>query len=152
MNFPQPNVFTTKGSGYSLARAAELTGISEGLLILYVSTGRFRPSIEHQEPGSKELMGWRRFVVTDADLKRLRKMVEGNAEVQNKHVAGTSWTIKQLALAWGLSTDTIRDMFKSESGVLKIERPAVKGKRPKRAYVTFTIPEDVAERVKRRLS
>lgn len=58
---------------------------------------------------------------------------------------------KPIALArmWGLSADTIREMFENEPGVLKHGHD---GTRTKRAYRTFTIPESVAVRVHRKLS
>ena len=132
-----------------------MTGMSEALLILWISTGRFEPSIEMElkNPFSGEdLLGFNRYVLTEDDVKRLRKLAESSSKAEEDHKAGTNWTIKQLAEAWGLSTDLIRDTFKKEPGILKIERPAVKGKNPKRAYTTFTIPEAVAERVRRRIS
>jgi hypothetical protein len=75
--------------------------------------------------------------------------VEGNTKTVAEHVKGTNWKVAELAEAWGVSSDTIRDLFKLESGIVKIERP---GTRKKRAYTTFTVPEAVADRVKRRLS
>jgi hypothetical protein len=89
------------------------------------------------------------FLFTKADISRLRKLVDGNATVEKEHVKGTNWTVKELAKAWNLSPDTIREKFKAEEGIVKLERP---GTRKKRAYVTFTIPEGVADRVKRRMS
>jgi hypothetical protein len=64
--------------------------------------------------------------------------------VDEKH-----FTPQQLADAWGVSDETIRQIFRSEPGVLKIGKP---GTRVKRGYFTLRIPKDVAERVHRRLS
>ncbi len=54
-----------------------------------------------------------------------------------------------LAKMWGVSVQTIRDLFKSEDGVLKIGSD---GTRNRRAYKTLRIPHSVAERVHTRLS
>jgi hypothetical protein len=56
---------------------------------------------------------------------------------------------EELAELWGVSAQTIRDLFKEEPGVLRV----VKDDKPKhkRAYVTMRIPESVAERVHTRL-
>ena len=56
---------------------------------------------------------------------------------------------EELAEAWGVSTETIRSIFREEPGVLKIGKT---GSRYKRGYVTLRIPTEVAERVHRRLS
>jgi hypothetical protein len=66
------------------------------------------------------------------------------AEVTDQH-----FTPQQLADAWGVSTETIRQIFREEEGVLKIGKP---GTRVKRGYFTLRIPKEVAERVHRRLS
>lgn len=55
----------------------------------------------------------------------------------------------ELAKAWSLSLDTIRSLFRHEPGVLKIGKT---GSRYRRGYITLRIPEEVAERVHRRLS
>jgi predicted transcriptional regulator len=55
----------------------------------------------------------------------------------------------EIAELWGVSTETIRSIFREESGVLKIGKT---GTKYKRGYVTLRIPREVAERVHRRLS
>jgi hypothetical protein len=55
----------------------------------------------------------------------------------------------ELAKAWGVSTETIRSIFRTEPGVLKLGRPGTKFRR---GYFTLRIPEQVAERVHRKLS
>jgi hypothetical protein len=67
-----------------------------------------------------------------------------NLDVTEKH-----FTPSELATAWGVSSQTIRDLFKDEEGVLKIGSD---GTRTRRAYKTLRIPESVAERVHARLS
>ena len=154
----------------NLKQAAGKVGISEGLLILWVSTGKFTPSIEsslkstdftgiaaralesYAGPG-EEALGWNRFVLTDADLERLRGMVEETAQrkvrAESAHKPGTHYSVQELAALWGLGVDKIRELFEDEADVVKLKNPA---KRGKRAYTTLRIPESVAARVQRRLS
>jgi hypothetical protein len=55
----------------------------------------------------------------------------------------------EIATMWGISTQTARELFKDEEGVLKIGRD---GTRNRRGYKTLRIPHSVAERVHTRLS
>ena len=64
-------------------------------------------------------------------------------------VSSKHFSPAELAEAWGLSTDTIRNLFRNEPGVLKIGERA---SRFRRGYITLRIPQEVAERVHRRLS
>jgi hypothetical protein len=64
-------------------------------------------------------------------------------------VSGHHYSPVELAEAWGVSTETIRSIFREESGVLKLGKT---GTRYRRAYFTLRIPQEVAERVHRRLS
>jgi hypothetical protein len=59
------------------------------------------------------------------------------------------FTPQELAETWGVSVQTIREIFKDEEGVLKIGKD---GTRTRRAYKTLRIPESVAERIHTRLS
>jgi hypothetical protein len=59
------------------------------------------------------------------------------------------YTPQELADLWGVSVQTIREIFKDEEGVLKLGSD---GTRTRRAYKTLRIPESVAERVHTRLS
>jgi len=53
---------------------------------------------------------------------------------------------KELSALWGLSTDTVRRLFREEEGVLLI--PSRNTRRALRAnYTTMLIPESVAKRV-----
>lgn len=56
---------------------------------------------------------------------------------------------QELAELWGVSSDTIRRLFRSVPGVLVFDRPE---KRYKRGYCTMRIPESVAKRVYEKLS
>ncbi len=64
--------------------------------------------------------------------------------IKDKH-----YTPAELAKMWGVSVQTIRDLFKDEEGVLKIGSD---GTRTRRAYKTLRIPHSIAERVHTRLS
>jgi hypothetical protein len=64
--------------------------------------------------------------------------------VDEKH-----FTPQQLADAWGVSVQMIREIFDVEEGVLKLGSD---GTRTRRRYKTLRIPREVAERVHRRLS
>jgi hypothetical protein len=64
-------------------------------------------------------------------------------------MAERHYTPEELAELWAVSTETVRSIFREEPGVLKIGKT---GSRFKRGYVTLRIPEEVAERVHRKLS
>jgi hypothetical protein len=145
---------------FSLEQAAAMVGMSEELLVLWVSTGKFKPSMEIKGviPGqSKSPWGYHRFSCTEDDIEKLRALAEQTAVPTLKpakgqpkdHVKGTDYTVQELAKLWQFSPDKIRDLFENEPGVLKAKNPPKKGKR---AYTTLRIPEQVAERVRRRLS
>ena len=59
------------------------------------------------------------------------------------------FSVQEVAALWGLSSDAIRDLFKSEPGVLALGHD---GGRGRRAYKTLRIPESVLQRVHRRLA
>jgi hypothetical protein len=145
---------------FSLAQSAKMAGMSEEILILWVSTGKFKPSVELKGtiPGQLQSpFGYHRFSCTEDDIKRLRTLAEQSAEPTPKpskgqpqqHVKGTDYAVQELAKLWQFSPDKVRELFENEPGVLKIKNPPKKGKR---AYTTLRIPEPVAERVRRRLS
>jgi hypothetical protein len=154
----------------NLKQGAKAAGISEGLLVLWIATGKFKPSVSTslKSDGSskpeeralaayagkgEEAFGWSRYALTEADVERLRKLVEetaqGREQTATKHQKGAAYTVAELALLWSLSVDTVRALFKDEPGVIKISKPAKKGRR---AYVNLRIPETVAARVERRLA
>lgn len=56
----------------------------------------------------------------------------------------------ELGALWGVSPQTIRNLFETEPGVLRIpsQRPGKKARR----YVSIKIPESVAERVHKKYS
>jgi hypothetical protein len=55
----------------------------------------------------------------------------------------------ELAETWGLSVKVIRQIFSSEDGVLKVDRPET---RNKRGYCTMRIPESVVVGVHKKLT
>jgi len=59
------------------------------------------------------------------------------------------FSIKEIAELWGLCENSVRELFKQEPGVVRIQRPK---SRYKRAYTTLRIPRSVLERVHRRMS
>jgi hypothetical protein len=99
---------------------------------------------KHQNPvdlvrASKKFLNW-----TPAKLG-LRDLEESHiSTMTEKH-----FTPAELAKIWGVSVQTIRDLFKDEDGVLKLGSD---GTRIRRAYKTLRIPHSVAERVHTRLS
>jgi hypothetical protein len=146
---------------FNLKQAATRAGITEGLLIFWISTGKFLPSVELSTanhtfswlPKGTEIFGWDRFALDETDLDRLCSMAERAGEqkirVESSHIKGAHYTVQELAALWGLSPDTIRELFEGESGVLSIGRD---GSRSRRRYRTLRIPEAVASRVQRKLS
>ena len=155
---------------FSIKQAAAKAGISEGLLLLWVSTGKFTPSIGSSLKSTdftgshvahwnltqgqvKRLLAGIVLCLTDADLERLRAMVEETAQrkvrAESAHKPGTHYSVQELAAVWGLGVDKIRELFENEPDVIKLQSPPKKGKR---AYVTLRIPEKVADRVQRRNS
>lgn len=58
-------------------------------------------------------------------------------------------TVKKIAELWGLSENSVREIFKAEPGIVRIQRP---GSRCKRGYTSIRIPESVVERVHRTMS
>jgi len=88
---------------------------------------------------SRKFLNWNKTIQTP-EMRPQNPAVS----VEEKH-----FTPQQLADAWGVSVQTIREMFKDEEGVLKWGSD---GTRVRRAYKTLRIPKEVAERVHRRLS
>jgi hypothetical protein len=54
----------------------------------------------------------------------------------------------EVAERWNMNVETIRRLFRDESGVIVFQAPVKKGRRP---YTTIRIPESVLERAHRRL-
>ena len=58
------------------------------------------------------------------------------------------YTMQDIAELWKLSETMVRDLFRDEPGVLKVERPRT---RFKRRYTTIRVPETVLYRVHARM-
>jgi hypothetical protein len=59
------------------------------------------------------------------------------------------FSIQEIAKRWCLCENSVRDLFKGEPGVIRIQRPR---SRYKRAYTALRIPASVVERVHRKMS
>ena len=88
---------------------------------------------------SPQFRAWHPPRLTVADLR-----YSPVSAVDERH-----YTPQELAVTWGVSVQTIRDVFRNEEGVLKL---GSNGTRTKRRYKTLRIPESVARRVHTRLS
>jgi hypothetical protein len=87
-------------------------------------------------------------IATDrAEYGELRGRVGSRATA---HVTETHYSPAQLAKSWGVSAQTIRNIFEAEPDVLRI--PSMWSANGKRPYVSMKIPESVAARVHKRLS
>lgn len=62
--------------------------------------------------------------------------------------AGQHFTVADLARAWKLSPDCVRELFADEPGIIAIGNTRSSRRR---RYVTIRIPAEVAERVYKRL-
>ena len=99
---------------------------------------KLKPELIHRILHSKKFLRW-----TPILYKRsATRFVDSPASEDH-------FSPKDLAIKWGLSVDTIREMFQNEPDVLIVVRPAT---RHKRRYRTFRIPESVAVRVHNRLT
>jgi hypothetical protein len=58
------------------------------------------------------------------------------------------YSASEVAVLWNLNVETIRRIFQDEPGVVALQAPSKKGRRP---YKTIRIPQNVLERVHRRL-
>ena len=58
------------------------------------------------------------------------------------------YTAGEVAELWKFDVETVRRIFDNEPGVVVLQAPAKKGKRP---YKTIRIPQTVLDRVHRRL-
>jgi transposase len=59
-----------------------------------------------------------------------------------------NWRVRDIAARWGVSQNTVTNIFRNEPGVLRIGN-SQSGKRQK---VTLSVPENVLLRVEQRLS
>ena len=73
-----------------------------------------------------------------------------DAGTETPRYAMRHFSVNEIAQLWGFSDDAVRNIFEKEPGVLVLG--GMQPKRGKRAYTTLRIPEDVVERVHRRMS
>ena len=94
--------------------------------------------------GSKKFLQWRTSPKTKPSYGRGENLNYAGEKYTNLVVDEKHFTPSELAKAWGVSSQTIRELFKKEEGVLKIGSNST---RNRRGYKTLRIPETVAERV-----
>lgn len=68
---------------------------------------------------------------------------------ESRAILERHFSVQTLAEIWGMSADTVRQLFEDEPGVIRLG-DRTSGRR--RRYVTLRIPESVADRVHKRLS
>jgi hypothetical protein len=78
----------------------------------------------------------------DSSLPRSQSAVTGVPALERHY------TVAELSKLWFFSENTIRRLFNTEPGVIKIAR---QGNRFKRGYTSLRIPERIALRVHRRM-
>ena len=78
------------------------------------------------------------------NARPVRVVGHGAATALERH-----YSPDEVAEMWGLSVKVIRQIFSSEPGVLKVDRPET---RNKRGYCTMRIPESVVMRVHKKLT
>jgi hypothetical protein len=153
---------------FNLPQAAAKVGMSEALLVEWISTGKFKPTIEMTlEPGEKTIVDvtrngyvwgedpfiWHRHTLTDRDLARLYAIVQQidvrKTKTELAHVEGVNYSDQELGSLWCLDVEKIRELFENEPDVMKLkDRPREAG----RGDVTLGIPGSVAGRVLSRYS
>jgi hypothetical protein len=79
---------------------------------------------------------------------RVRARQRSNVVTSSSPALITYLSVAQVAGAWGLSEEKIRELFRDDDEVLKIGEGE---KRFKRAYITLRIPESAVLRVQDRL-
>lgn len=75
-------------------------------------------------------------------------LIHPDASVAPPSPAERHYAPSEVAKLWGLNIETIRRLFQDEPGVVVLQAPVKKGKRP---YKTIRIPQSVLERVHKRL-
>jgi hypothetical protein len=97
-------------------------------------------TIDHVEVlrSSAKFQQWRRKSVLE----------NGDGLLTLKMMAERHYKPEELAELWQVSTQTIRNVFKDEKDVIRLQGPT----EGKRAYTTLRIPESVVRRVHNRLT
>jgi hypothetical protein len=81
---------------------------------------------------------------TGKEFRFTGKTFKNLANANEKH-----YTVADVSSLWGISEDLVRGIFRDETSVLRIRRPATK---MKRSYSTLRIPESTLNRVYSELS
>jgi hypothetical protein len=110
-------------------------------------TTRNRPNPIALVRASEKFLNWNPSLSLE-DLEEPFKLTPDGLE-QSKVMGEQHYAPSDLAKMWGVSVQTVRELFKDEEGVLKLGSD---GTRNRRAYKTLRIPHSVAERVHTRLS
>ncbi len=79
---------------------------------------------------------------------RSNSFVTAKAPLESSEVLEKHYTVLELSHLWGFSDRTIRRLFNTEPGVIRIDRPETTRKR---RYTSIRIPKRVAQRVYQRL-
>jgi hypothetical protein len=105
---------------------------------------------------SKKFLSWSPDLPAEEDLKPhketfgiSRPFVYKGKKYTNLVVDEKHFSPADLAKAWGISAETVRQIFREEPGVLRLGSD---GSQHTRSYVTLRIPQSVAVRVHARLS
>lgn len=104
---------------------------------------------------SKKFLQWRTYPKSKSSLGRGQDFTYAGEKHTNLVVDEKHFTPSELAKAWGVSAETVRQIFRDEPDVLRVgsnEPVAPSISRRRRSYVLLRIPESVALRVHKRLS
>jgi len=75
-------------------------------------------------------------------------LTQASDSTQKPAAAEPHYSAAELAAVWNLNVETIRRIFQDEPGIVVLQSPVKRGKRP---YKTIRIPQSVLERVHKRL-
>jgi hypothetical protein len=75
-------------------------------------------------------------------------LTEEGDSIQEPAATERHYSAAEVAALWKLNVETIRQIFQDEPGVVVLQAPCKKGRRP---YKTIRIPLSVLERVHKRL-
>ena len=151
---------------HGIREAAQLAGISEDLLELWLERGMVKPTQEWASAKvqirglAEDVLAVSRYRFDDDAVEQIRQLAEASNATSDvspsrrihrnssKSSADTAFhTVAQIATMWNLSPDTIRRWFADEPGVITMGDDHPRGKRRR---VTLRIPKEVLERVKRK--
>jgi hypothetical protein len=132
----------------TLKQAADLAGVEPRQIEARVTIGELKP----MRCGTSITTGETTYYFYEADMVRLKTLtyVPREQNKQNETFIDdgrlSDFTVKQIALLWQLSTDTVQRLFQDEPGVIALGNKNPRGKRKR---ITLRIPRAVMERVKK---